>query len=99
MRRVRGFVAVVLVLGAALPVRAIPRAVQRERDEIFTLLAYSTRISTRRRNGSSRGAQHRAVLLTRFDAYWGRNCVNDGRFPAHAEVPTTGYVHAARVNA
>ena len=41
MRRLRGFVAVVLFLGAALPVRALPRGVQRERDEIITLLAYS----------------------------------------------------------
>lgn len=98
---------ILLVLSVLLvqtsPAHALPRAVQQERDEIFTLLAYSlVWIDSQTSVATSRGYNIAAVLVDKDDSivFWARNCVNaDSDFSAHAEVQAMqGYVHTGRTD-
>ena len=82
-------------------VNITPPTVQQERDEIFTLLAYSIAYIDSQTNAQTgRGYNIAAVLLNKNDSivYWARNCVNrDSDFSAHAEVQSMeGYVRSTR---
>lgn len=89
--RDRASVAVLFVLFHATAAGAVlPRPVQNERDEIYTLLAYSIAyLDWQTNTDDRRGYNIAAVLVDGNDSivFWSRNCVKrDDDFSHHAEV-------------